>query len=507
MPEMLKLSQSTVACLLVTACGAVTTSPPATARVRVAHVSPGAPAVDFCLARHGTTQFTGPILAGAGRAAGLSYSTVTRYFDVDAARYDVRLVAPGAASCAQPLAGLDDFTRLPELTPGASATIAAEGTLGGQGDAAFTLRGYADDAEAPPGQASLRFVHASPGTPPVDAGTGGGALFAPVFSDVAFGGDATVTTAPLVDALISARAHGTAADVIAADHTSLPAGTVATAFAIGQLGGAAPLRVLLCLDNAEPNGVHAACSVVGDAPSLAHLRIAHLSPDTPAVDVCLAPAGSHAFDRPLLRTLGAPGLSYPQVTTYVDLPAASYDVRVVHASAASCATPVIPDTTLAPPAGDTATVAAIGDLEPIGPDPALQLAVLIDNTEVAAAMTKLRFVHASPGTPAVDVGTGTGVGFQRLFAGVAFGKVAVHPPLEDGYLQTSPLAATTLTARLAGSATDALSIAHISFDPGAIATVFAIGGKTGQTVNPLRLLVCRDSHSADGLLASCAIAP
>ena len=59
-------------------------------------MSPGAPAVDFCLARHGTTQFTGPILANAGRAAGLSYATVTRYFDVDAARYDVRLVAPGA---------------------------------------------------------------------------------------------------------------------------------------------------------------------------------------------------------------------------------------------------------------------------------------------------------------------------------------------------------------------------------------------------------------------------
>ena len=162
MPEMLKPSKSLVACLLATGCGTVTGSPPdTTARVRVAHVSPGAPAVDFCLARHGTTRFTGPILAGAGRAAGLSYATVTRYFDVDAARYDVRLVAPGAASCAQPLAGLDDFTRLPELTAGGSATIAAEGTLGGQGDAAFTLRAYADDAEAPPGQASLRFVHAS----------------------------------------------------------------------------------------------------------------------------------------------------------------------------------------------------------------------------------------------------------------------------------------------------------------------------------------------------------
>src|SRR5262249_56782249 len=128
-------------------------------------------------------------------------------------------------------------------------------------------------------------------------------------------------------------------------------------------------------------------------------------------------------------------------------------------------------------------------------------------TEVAAAMTRLWFVAAARGTPAVDVGPGTGTGFQRLFAGVAFGKIAVHPPLEDGYLQTAPLAAATLTARLAGSASDALSVAHVSFDAGAIATVFAIGGKTAQTANPLRLLVCRDSRSADGLLTSCTIAP
>jgi hypothetical protein len=156
MPDLLPPAKSLVLCLLATACGAITPSPPATARLRVAHVSPGAPAVDFCLARHGTTRFAGPILAGAGRAAGLSYATVTRYFDVDAARYDVRLVAPGAASCEQPLAGLDDFTRLPELAPGAS-------------------------------------------------GTGGGAVFSPVFSAVAFGDAATVKLTPPAAGLLDLR--------------------------------------------------------------------------------------------------------------------------------------------------------------------------------------------------------------------------------------------------------------------------------------------------------------
>lgn len=502
------MKRTLVVCLLASGCGTVADAPSASARVRVAHVSPGAPAVDFCLAPHGTARFTGPILAGAGRAAGLSYATVTRYFDVGPARYDVRLVAPGAASCAQPLAGLDDFTRLPELAAGASVTIAAEGTLAGQGDAAFTLRGYTDDTEAMPGHAALRLIHASPGTPAVDAGSGGGVVFAPVFDDVAYGEASTVAIAPLADALLSARAHGSAQDVLAIDHTSLPEGSVATAFAIGQLGaGAAPLRVLLCLDNAEPNGVHAQCSVVGDAPHAAHLRIAHLSPDAPAVDVCLAPAQGQAFGSPLLRTLGATGLGYAQVTAYLDLPAASYRVRVVHASTASCATPVIPDTSLAVTADLLATVAAIGDLEPAGQDPALQLAVFADAASVTTGKTRLRVVHASPATPPVDVGTGTGTAFQRLFSSVAFGKVAVHPPLEDGYLESAPLIAATITARVAGTSTDALSAAHLTFDAGAIATVFAVGGKTGQTANPLRFLVCRDSPPGDGLLASCAIAP
>jgi hypothetical protein len=251
--------------VLVSACGAVTDAPPAT--IRVAHVSPGAPAVDFCLAVHGTTAYDGPILAGVGRAAGLAYGTVTRYFDVEAARYDVRLVAPGAKDCREPLAALDDFTRLPALEDGASATIAAEGTLGGLGEAGFTLRGYADDDEVAHGKAKLRFIHASPGTPAVDVGTGGGAGFAPVFSNVAFGHASAVETAPLAGVLISARATGANQDVLAIDGASLPAGAIATAFANGQLGNATtPLRVLLCLDNGEPDGVHSQCSVVGDAP-------------------------------------------------------------------------------------------------------------------------------------------------------------------------------------------------------------------------------------------------
>jgi hypothetical protein len=505
------VNRSLVLIAFAAGCGASVGPAATNARVRVAHLSPGAPAVDFCLAPHGTASFTGPILAGAGRATGLSYGTVTRYFDVEAARYDVRLVAPGATDCKQPLANLDDFTRLPELADGASATIAAEGTLGGQGDAAFTLRAYADDDEVAAGKARLRLIHASPGTPAVDVGSGGGALFAPVFTSIAFGAAGTVEIAPLAGVELSARAHGATQDVLSIEGAALPAGAIATAFAIGQLSSSdAPLRVLLCLDNAEPNGVHSQCSIAGAAPRRAHVRIAHLSPDAPAVDVCLAPAGTAFSDKPLLRSLGAAGLSYATVTAYVDLPVATYSVRVVHAIAPSCATPAIADPPgLAVTADLTATVAAIGDLEPLGHavnDPPLRLAVFADDTAITADMVKLRFIHASPGTPAVDVGLGTGATFQRVFANVAFGKVAAHPPLENGYVQTAPFIQ-AVTARLAGTASDALTVPRVTFEPATISTAFAIGGKTGDPHNPLRVLLCGDNRPADGLLTSCTIAP
>ena len=163
---------------LIAACSPSEETSSATARVRVAHLSPGAPAVDFCLAAAGSGEFAGPVLK-----AGLEYGQVTKYLDVEAMQYDVRLVAPGAADCATSLGGLPDITDLPALPAGASATIAAEGHV--VGTVPFAVRAYIDESEVTFGKIKLRFIHASPGTPNVDVGLGGGVAFTPVFEDVA----------------------------------------------------------------------------------------------------------------------------------------------------------------------------------------------------------------------------------------------------------------------------------------------------------------------------------
>jgi hypothetical protein len=225
------------------------------------------------------------------------------------------------------------------------------------------------------------------------------------------------------------------------------------------------------------------------------------------VDVCIAPTGTTAFAGPLLASLGAAsGLSYPQVTVHVDLPVAAYDLRIVVAGAGDCSKPAVPDTkNVAVSDGLTATVAAIGDLTPAGSDPGFSLAVFADDTTVTSGDGALRFIHASPGTPAVDVGLGSGKSFTPVFTDVSFGKTAAEggPIDANGFYVGAPFSAQTVAARAHGSSADALVVPSVSLPAGAIATAIAIGGKTGQSKNPLAVLLCVDNATPTGLLSAC----
>lgn len=251
-------------------------SPPTTAQVRYALLSPNKPPIDICLATHGSGQFNGPLLKAAGVAStGLSYAQVSKYLPVAAGQYDVRVIDGGATSCDQ---SLFDSTNVPVFAGGSAFTVVGTGFIppNASDPTAFTIAVFTDDTTNTANAVSLRFIHTAPDVPAVDFGTGSGATFAALFSDVSYLAVGT-STSPATDAngylslapatapvTYSLRSHGSSTDALTVTSpTALPAGTLATVFAIGDLTGSPrALQTLVCADNAAPVGPLSACTTL-----------------------------------------------------------------------------------------------------------------------------------------------------------------------------------------------------------------------------------------------------
>jgi hypothetical protein len=177
--------------------GIADATPPSTLTwVRLANWSPDAPAVDFCLAPHGTGAFRGPLAASLATAldagaTALAFPLVSAYLELAPDTYDARVVVAGAGNCTVGIGA--DTTTLAPLAAGAFSTIAVVGEeLPRASDPGLQVVGFSDSTLS--GTAvSLRFINASPGLTTVDFGTGtitpsgGGAAFRALFSGVLFG--------------------------------------------------------------------------------------------------------------------------------------------------------------------------------------------------------------------------------------------------------------------------------------------------------------------------------
>lgn len=180
----------------------------------------------------------------------------------------------------------------------------------------------------------------------------------------------------------------------------------------------------------------------------ARVRVVHASPDAPAVDVWVN--DGVAFS-------GAP---FKGITDYAELDTATYNVKVVPAGATE---PVVIEADLALEAKDY-TVVAVGLLENIEP------LVLVDNNSApAAGKAHVRFVHASPDAPAVDIAVKGG---PVLFSNVAFKEVGDYLPVDAGTYD--------LEVRLAGTDTVALEVPGLALADGTVYTVFAMGLAGGE---------------------------
>jgi hypothetical protein len=197
---------------------------------------------------------------------------------------------------------------------------------------------------------------------------------------------------------------------------------------------------------------------------MSRVRAVHASPDAPAVDILVN--DNAAFTN-------AP---FKGITQYADLEAGTYNVKVVPTGATE---PVVIEADLALEGGKDYTVVALGTLENIEP-----LVLMDNNSAPAEGKAHVRFVHASPDAPAVDIAVKGG---PVLFSNIAFKGTGDYLPVDAGTYD--------LEVRLAGTENVALDVPGVDLQNGVVYTVFAMGlagGEPALTAVP----------SADNLMAT-----
>jgi Domain of unknown function (DUF4397) len=190
------------------------------------------------------------------------------------------------------------------------------------------------------------------------------------------------------------------------------------------------------------------------ATSTGWIRLAHLSPNTPAVDVYLYSFGHPAAEL-VLHHVG-----YGVVSPYEPLAAGDYTVAMRAAGAAAASKPVL-SASLSVAPGGAYTVAGLG------PEAGLRLQVLKDQLTTPPGKALVRVIQASLQQHVVTV-TWNG---EPAVANLAFGSVS-------SYQAVSPA---TATLRVSGESETASTA--ITLTAGTVHTLVVLDGAKGLAVD------------------------
>jgi hypothetical protein len=270
-----------------------------------------------------------------------------------------------------------------------------------------------------------------------------------------------------------------------------------------------------------------AASTPGDdgGGTKAGLRLANWSSDSPAVDFCLAPHGSTAFEGPMVAQLdsdvatgatcdaGGPGVPFPDVSAYLLVMPATYDVRLVVAGAPDCSVKLTDDTTDLPPfgAGTLTTIGLAGEADPVGGAPGLQ-ALAFQDTGVGGAGVAVRFINAAANSPpSVELGVVlTGGYVSPIFTNVQFGQagtvngetVDAATPASETYFNV-PIGEELEVSSSPGTGSISAKIESVAMAPGAVVTLVVAGPVSGAT--PTEVVECIDNAGTACALGTCQI--
>ena len=184
----------------------------------------------------------------------------------------------------------------------------------------------------------------------------------------------------------------------------------------------------------------------GESEPDASIRVAHLSPDAPNVDVYLD--GDAVLE----------DVPYRTISDYLDVQSGPYQVMI---TAADDMDTVVYDQELEVPAGEF-TISALGELD--DENEAFGVEVYEDDVSDPGEEARVRLVHAAPDAPNVDVTAGG----NALFTDVPFGAAGTISVAPDDY---------TLAVRPATENNDGDVVAEFDISPeaGVVYTGFAVG--------------------------------
>jgi hypothetical protein len=202
----------------------------------------------------------------------------------------------------------------------------------------------------------------------------------------------------------------------------------------------------------------ASASVSSSASSagVGWVRLAHFSPNTPAVDVYLYSFGDPSAELVLRH------VAYGDTSPYETLAAGDYTVAMRAAGAGATSKPAL-SASISVKAGHSYTVAGLG------PESGLRLAVLGDELTPPGGQALVRVIQASLKEHVVTVSYGGGA----LVSGLAFGSVSVYETVSPG----------TVTVSVAGSGESTSSTVTVA--AGTVHTLVVLDGASGLEVDNL----------------------
>ena len=200
----------------------------------------------------------------------------------------------------------------------------------------------------------------------------------------------------------------------------------------------------------------ASAATASAATTTGWIRLAHLSPNTPAVDVYLYSFGDSSAQIVLHH------VAYGTVSPYEQVPTGEYTVAMRAAGAAATTKPVL-SANVDVAAGHAYTVAGLG------PESGLRLQVLDDQLTTPSGQALVRIIQASLKQNVVSVSWGG----TTLESKLAFGSVTSYQTVSPG----------TSTLLVTGNGEDA----HVSIPlaAGTVHTLVVLDGAKGLQVDDL----------------------